>query len=53
MDGKYWAKVSKGEIAESKRAKIENPYLYAHIHIKMNSHVYFQEAFAPNVLQVP
>ena len=43
MNGKYWAKVSKRKITERKRAKIENPYLYAHLHINMNSHIYFQE----------
>ena len=43
MNGKYWAKVSKREITERKRAKIENPYLNAHLHINMNSHIYFQE----------
>ena len=43
MDGKYWAKVSKRGITERKRAKIENPYLNAHLHINMNSHIYFQE----------
>ena len=43
MEGKYWAKVSKREITERKRAKIENPYLHAHLHINMNSDIYFQE----------
>ena len=43
MDGKYWAKVSKREITERKRAKIENPYLNGHLHINMSSHIYFQE----------
>ena len=43
MDGKYWAKVSKRGITERKRAKIANPYLNTHLHIKMNSHIYFQE----------
>ena len=43
MNGKYWAKVSKGGITERKRAKMENPYLNAHLHINMNSHIYFQE----------
>ena len=43
MDGKYWAKVSNRGITERKRAKIENPYLNAHLHINMNSHIYFQE----------
>ena len=42
-DGKYWANESKGEITERKRAKIENPYLNVHLHINMNSHIYFQE----------
>ena len=38
-------KGTKGEINERKRAKIENPYLNAHLHINMNSHtsIYFQE----------
>ena len=43
MDGKHWAKVSKRGITERKRAKTENPYLNAHLHINMNSHIYFQE----------
>ena len=43
MEGKYWAKVSKRGITERKKAKIENPYLNAHLHINMNSHIYFQE----------
>ena len=43
MNGKYWAKVSKRGITERKRAKIENPNLNAHLHINMNSHIYFQE----------
>ena len=43
MNGKYWAKVSKRGITEKKRAKIENPYLNAHLHINMNSRIYFQE----------
>ena len=43
MNGKYWAKVSKREITERKRTKIENPYLNAYLHINMNSHIYFQE----------
>ena len=42
-DGKYWAKVSKKGITERKRAKIENPYLNAHLNINMISHTYFQE----------
>ena len=41
MNGKYWAKVSKRGIIERKRAKIENPYLNAHLHINMNLHIYF------------
>ena len=36
-DGKHWAKVSKGDITERIGAKIENPYLNAHLHINMNS----------------
>ena len=43
MDGKHWAKVSKRGITELKRAKIEKPYLNAHLYINMNSHIYFQE----------
>ena len=46
MGGKYWAQVSKRGITERKRAKIENPYLIAHLHIYMNSHTYFQEHFS-------
>ena len=41
MVGKHWAKVSKRGITERKRAKIENPYLNAHLHINMISHIYF------------
>ena len=40
---KHWAKLSKRGITESKRAKIANPYLNAHLHINMISHIYFQE----------
>ena len=43
MDGKYWAKVSKRGTTERKRDKIENLYLNAHLHINMNSHIFFQE----------
>ena len=43
MDRNYWAKVSKRGITEKKRDKIENPYLYAYLHININSHIYFQE----------
>ena len=43
MDGKHWAKVSKRGITDRKRAKIENPYLNAHLHINMNSHNYFKK----------
>ena len=43
MDGKHWAKVSKRGITERKKVKIENPYLNAHLHININSHIYFQE----------
>ena len=39
MDGKHWAKVSKRGITEQKRAKIENPYLNAHLQININSHI--------------
>ena len=38
MDGKHWAKVSKRGITEGKRAKIEKPYLNAHLHIKIILH---------------
>ena len=43
MDGKYWAEVSERGITGRKKAKIENPYLNAHLHINMSSHIYFQE----------
>ena len=43
MDGKYWAKVSKRGITKRKSAKIENPYLNAHLYINMISHIVFQE----------
>ena len=43
MNGKYWAKVSKWGITKKKVATTENPYLNAHLHINMNSHIYFQE----------
>ena len=43
MDGKYWANGSKRGITERKGAKTENSYLNAHLHINMNSHIYFQE----------
>ena len=36
MDGKLWAKVSKRNITKRKRAKNENPYLNAHLHININ-----------------
>ena len=42
MDGKHWPKVSKRGITDRKRAKIENPYLNAHLHINMNLHIKFQ-----------
>ena len=35
--------LSKRGITERKRAKIENPYLNAHLHINMISYIYFQE----------
>ena len=35
MDGDNWAKVSKRSITERKRAKMENPYLNAHLHINV------------------
>ena len=38
MDGKKLDKVSKRGITERKRAKFENPYLNAHLHININSH---------------
>ena len=37
MDGIHRAKVSKRGITERKRAKIEIPYLNAHLYINMNS----------------
>ena len=40
MDGQY----QKWGITERKRVKIENPYLNAHLHINMDSHIYFQES---------
>ena len=43
MNGKYWANVSKRGITDRKGAKIENPYLNAHLHINMISHIYFQK----------
>ena len=39
MAGKHWTKVSKRGINETKGAKIENPYLNAHLHININSHI--------------
>ena len=39
MDGILWAKVPKRGITERKRAKVENPYLNAHLYINMNSHI--------------
>ena len=39
MDGKHRAKVSKRGITERKGAKIENPYLNAHLHININLYV--------------
>ena len=41
--GKHSAKVSKRGITERKWAKIENPYLIAHLHNNMNSHISFQD----------
>ena len=35
--------VSKRGITERKKAKIENPCLNAHLHININSHIYFQD----------
>ena len=43
LGGKLWAKVSRRSLTERKRAKIENPYFNAHLHINMNSHTLFQE----------
>ena len=43
MVSKHRVKVSKRGITERKRTKIENPYLNAHLHINMISHIYFQE----------
>ena len=43
MNDKYWAKVSKRGITEKKKDEIENLYLNVHLHINMNSHIYFQE----------
>ena len=37
--GKHSGKVSKRGITERKRAKSENPYLNAHLHININSHI--------------
>ena len=34
-----WQKYQKRGITERKRAKIENPYLNAYLHINMNSHI--------------
>ena len=45
MVDKHWAKVSKRGITERKRAKIENPYLNAHLHITMNSHLFSRKSF--------
>ena len=39
MDGEHWAKVSKRGITERRGAKIENPYLNAHLHVNMNLHI--------------
>ena len=50
MDGKYWAKVSKRGITEKKRDEIENPYLNAHLHINMNSHIYFHHIYHIHVV---
>ena len=36
MDGKHWAKVSKRGITGRKGAKIENPYLNAHVWTKVS-----------------
>ena len=39
MDGKHSAKVSKRGITMRKSAKIEKPYLTAHLNINLNSHI--------------
>ena len=39
MDGKHWAKVSKRGMTKRKRDKIDNPYINAHLHNNMNSHI--------------
>ena len=36
-------KYQKRGLTEKKRDEIKNPYLDAHLHINMNSHIYFQE----------
>ena len=36
-------KYLKRGITEKKKDEIENPYLNAHLHINMNSHIYFLE----------
>ena len=41
MGGKHWAKVSKRGMTERKRAKAENPYLNAHLHINMKLNIQF------------
>ena len=33
----------KGKQLREKRDKIENPYLNVHLHININSHIYFKE----------
>ena len=43
MVGKHWTKVSKRGITERKGAKMENPYLNAHLNINIISHIYFQQ----------
>ena len=43
MDGKHCVKVSKRGITERKRAKTENRYLNAHLHININLHIQFLE----------
>ena len=45
MDGKHWVKVSKRGKTERKKAKTENPYLHAHLHINMNSHLISRKSF--------
>ena len=45
MNGKYWAKISIRGIIERKRAKIENPYLNAHLHQYEFSYLFSRKSF--------